>query len=90
MMENSKKKSIIIVLVILLLVCIVIGAFIFIKATNKDTKNRFEVFDMAITDFGSLVENGKILCVPTPLNVELFEETTEINSGDKIFVDNEK
>ncbi|MBP0990023.1 MAG: family 20 glycosylhydrolase [Oscillospiraceae bacterium] len=68
-------------LIFLLVIAIAAG----LCACSKKGDNK--MFDSEASEFGTLIEGGKIICIPTPLKVEVFSETSEIKDGDKIFID---
>ena len=69
-------------LIFLLVIALVAG----LCACNKKGGDN-KMFDSEASEFGTLLEDGKIICIPTPLKVEVFSETSEIKDGDKIFID---
>lgn len=54
------------------------------SSIEESSEGDGSVFDVTESEFGTVIENGKILCIPTPIKVQLFEETTVLNTGDVV------
>ncbi|MBP0990024.1 MAG: hypothetical protein J5874_02455, partial [Oscillospiraceae bacterium] len=88
-MKKTSKKSGVRLKLSLLVFLLVIAISAGLCACNKNgnSKGENKMFDSEASEFGTLIEDGKIICIPTPLKVEVFSETSEIKDGDKIFID---